>query len=120
MIRSAGSAPSVEPLRQGALPLAFLVDYDGTIALTDVSDTVMAEHAPGDWEEMAAAYDAGRMGSRRLMEAQLALLPLQPGDVPATSADVDDLIRDTGFQPRTSIEEGIGRFVDWYREYYRV
>jgi len=74
VIRSAGSAPSVEPLRQGALPLAFLVDYDGTIALTDVSDTVMAEHAPGDWEEMAAAYDAGRMGSRRLMEAQLALL----------------------------------------------
>jgi UDP-glucuronate 4-epimerase len=53
-------------------------------------------------------------------KAQLDLLPLQPGDVPATYADVDDLIRDTGFQPRTSIEEGIGRFVDWYREYYRV
>jgi len=53
-------------------------------------------------------------------KAQLELLPLQPGDVPATYADVDDLIRDTGFQPRTSIEEGIGRFVDWYREYYRV
>src|SRR5438128_4363708 len=53
-------------------------------------------------------------------EAQHELLPLQPGDVPATYADVDDLIRDTGFHPRTAIEEGIGRFVDWYRQYYRV
>jgi 2-hydroxy-3-keto-5-methylthiopentenyl-1-phosphate phosphatase len=67
-------APPVEPLRPGAPPLAFLVDYDGTIALTDVSDTVMAEHVPGAWEEMAAAYDAGRMGSRRLMEAEMALV----------------------------------------------
>jgi UDP-glucuronate 4-epimerase len=47
-------------------------------------------------------------------------LPLQPGDVPATYADVDDLIRDTGFQPATPIEVGIGRFVDWYRAYYRI
>jgi UDP-glucuronate 4-epimerase len=46
------------------------------------------------------------------------LLPIQPGDVPATCADVDDLMRDVGFAPKTSIEEGIGRFVDWYREYY--
>ena len=53
-------------------------------------------------------------------KAQFELLPLQPGDVPATYADVDDLIRDTGFHPRTAIEEGIGRFVDWYRQYYRV
>ncbi|PYV06947.1 MAG: capsular biosynthesis protein CpsI [Acidobacteria bacterium] len=51
-------------------------------------------------------------------KAQLELLPIQPGDVPATYADVDDLTRDTGFQPQTLIEEGIGRFVDWYREYY--
>lgn len=47
------------------------------------------------------------------------LLPIQPGDVPATCADVDDLMRDVGFAPKTSIEEGIGRFVEWYREYYR-
>ncbi|MDD3293403.1 MAG: NAD-dependent epimerase [Geobacteraceae bacterium] len=46
------------------------------------------------------------------------LLPIQPGDVPATCADVDDLTRDTGFRPKTTIEEGIGRFVDWYRGYY--
>ena len=47
------------------------------------------------------------------------LLPIQPGDVPATCADVDDLMRDVGFAPKTPIEEGVGRFVDWYREYYR-
>ncbi len=52
--------------------------------------------------------------------AKKELLPLQEGDVPATYADVEDLVRDTGFAPRTSIEEGIGRFVDWYREYYGV
>ncbi len=46
-------------------------------------------------------------------------LPLQLGDVPATSADVDDLMHDVGFAPNTSIEQGIDRFVDWYRAYYR-
>jgi hypothetical protein len=45
-------------------------------------------------------------------------LPLQQGDVPATFADVADLERDIGFKPRTSLREGIGRFVDWYLEYY--
>lgn len=48
------------------------------------------------------------------------LLPLQPGDVSATYADVDDLMRDVGFRPSTSIEEGIGAFVAWYRAFYRV
>jgi UDP-glucuronate 4-epimerase len=48
------------------------------------------------------------------------LLPMQPGDVPETYADVDDLMRDTGFQPQTPIEEGIKRFVAWYREFYGV
>lgn len=47
-------------------------------------------------------------------------LPLQPGDVPETFADVDDLINDVGFKPATSIEDGIGKFVDWYLEYYKV
>ena len=47
-------------------------------------------------------------------------LPIQPGDVPATFADVDDLIRDIGFKPATTIEEGVARFVEWYRDYYKV
>jgi UDP-glucuronate 4-epimerase len=45
------------------------------------------------------------------------LLPMQPGDVPATYADIDDLMRDVGFRPSTPIEQGIKRFVAWYREY---
>ncbi len=48
------------------------------------------------------------------------LLPIQPGDVPATFADVDDLMHDVGFKPATPIGEGIQRFVDWYREYYKL
>ena len=50
--------------------------------------------------------------------AKRVMLPMQPGDVPATYADVDDLVRDVGFQPSTPIETGIERFVDWYRDFY--
>jgi UDP-glucuronate 4-epimerase len=46
------------------------------------------------------------------------LLPMQPGDVPATYADVDDLMADVGFKPSTPIEQGIHQFVEWYRSYY--
>ncbi len=46
------------------------------------------------------------------------MLPAQPGDVIATAADVADLSRDVGFEPKTPIEAGIPRFIDWYREYY--
>lgn len=52
--------------------------------------------------------------------AEKELLPMQPGDVPATYADVDDLSRAVGFAPKTPIEEGVRRFVSWYREYYGV
>ncbi|MEC7520541.1 MAG: NAD-dependent epimerase [Myxococcota bacterium] len=50
--------------------------------------------------------------------AEKRLLPMQPGDVPATYADVSDLERDVGFRPQTPLADGIARFVDWYREYY--
>jgi UDP-glucuronate 4-epimerase len=53
-------------------------------------------------------------------KAEKRMLPLQPGDVPATWANVDDLTRDVGFKPATPIDEGIRRFVAWYREFYRV
>jgi UDP-glucuronate 4-epimerase len=52
-------------------------------------------------------------------EAKKNFLPIQPGDVPNTFADVDDLVADVGFKPSTPIEEGIERFVQWYRSYYR-
>ena len=53
-------------------------------------------------------------------EAEKNMLPLQPGDVPATYADVADLVRDVDYQPDMSIEQGIARFVDWYRDYYNA
>ncbi len=54
------------------------------------------------------------------VKARRNLKPMQPGDVTATYADIDDLAQDVGFRPRTSIEEGIAKFVAWYRDFYRV
>lgn len=54
------------------------------------------------------------------LKADRNLQPIQPGDVPATYADVDDLIADVGFKPATSIEDGINKFVEWYRSYYKL
>jgi len=48
------------------------------------------------------------------------MLPMQPGDVPATYADIDDLARDVGFRPATTIEDGIARFAKWYRAYHEI
>lgn len=52
-------------------------------------------------------------------EAEKRFLPMQPGDVYATYANVDDLAADTGYRPFTPVEEGIARFAKWYREYYK-
>lgn len=51
-------------------------------------------------------------------KAEKRFLPLQPGDVPETCADAEDLVRDVGYKPDTPVEVGVRRFVDWYREYY--
>ena len=53
-------------------------------------------------------------------KAQKNLLPMQPGDVPATFANVDDLVRDLDYKPGTTLEYGIDRFVRWYRDYYKI
>jgi UDP-glucuronate 4-epimerase len=55
-----------------------------------------------------------KIGKKAIRE----LVPMQPGDVPATYADVDDLMRDVDFKPATPIAEGIGRFIEWYRSYH--
>ncbi|MDQ3510529.1 MAG: NAD-dependent epimerase [Pseudomonadota bacterium] len=52
-------------------------------------------------------------------KAEMRLLPLQPGDVPDTEADISDLIERVDYRPQVSVEQGVGRFVDWYRSYYR-
>lgn len=52
------------------------------------------------------------------MTAEKNMMPIQPGDVPATYADVSDLVADLGYKPNTSVQEGINQFVDWYLAYY--
>jgi HAD superfamily phosphoserine phosphatase-like hydrolase len=113
-------APPVPPLLPGEPPVAVLVDYDGTVALTDVSDSVMAEHVPGIWEVEAAAYDAGRMGSRRLMEIEMALVDAPGPELLATAAAQP---HDSGFVPFVRraqeagvpveiVSDGFGFFID--------
>jgi UDP-glucuronate 4-epimerase len=57
-----------------------------------------------------------RIGKKAIVNS----LPMQPGDMPQTYADIDRLSAVTGYRPRVAIEEGVNRFVDWYREYYRI
>jgi 2-hydroxy-3-keto-5-methylthiopentenyl-1-phosphate phosphatase len=81
-----GIAPPIPPLRPGEPPLAILVDYDGTIALTDFGDTLMAELRTTDWEAEAARYDAGLTGSRQLMEWEVGLWEPDPEALAAVAA----------------------------------
>jgi 2-hydroxy-3-keto-5-methylthiopentenyl-1-phosphate phosphatase len=112
-------APPVEPLEPGAIPVAILVDYDGTVALTDVSDTILAEHVSGAWEAEAATYDAGLMGSRRLMEREVEMMDAPEPVFLATAAEQP---HDPGFVPfvrraRTAgivvevVSDGFGFFI---------
>jgi 2-hydroxy-3-keto-5-methylthiopentenyl-1-phosphate phosphatase len=89
--------------------LAILVDYDGTIALTDVSDTVMAEHVPAIWESEAAAYDTGLIGSRRLMETEMALVDAPAEALLATAATQP---HDPGFVPLVRRAQAAGVVVE--------
>lgn len=95
-----------------------------------------------DWDPMAPdsatssapyrLYNIGNNQSIELMryikviescigkKATLDMQPLQPGDVPATYADIDALATDVGYRPTTTIETGIARFVEWYRDFYQV
>lgn len=97
MSGAVGPAPAIAPPGEGHPPLAILVDFDGTIALTDVSDTVMAEFVHvGDWEAEVAAYDAGLSGSRRLMTLEIAMVDADPAALLATAAAQP---HDAGFVP---------------------
>jgi UDP-glucuronate 4-epimerase len=75
----------------------------------------IGNHQPVELMDFIGAMEkaAGRAAEKNF-------LPMQPGDVLATYADVDDLTRDAGFAPHTPIEEGVAKFIDWYREYYGV
>lgn len=87
---------------------------------------------PGHSKAPFRVFNIGNQGPVPLMDfiraiekalgitAQKNLLPMQPGDVPATYADVSELTAWTGFSPSTAIDDGVARFVAWYRDYYRV
>jgi len=93
-----------------------------------VDGTIAAIEKPHDCE----VFNLGNSDTTELMEfirvieeelgkeAQKNMMPLQPGDVPATSADIQKSKEMLGFSPKTSIREGIHNFLVWYREYYKV
>jgi hypothetical protein len=94
------AAAPVDPLRPDAAPLAILLDYDGTVAQTDVGDMVMAEHVTAEWEPIVAACDEGRIGSRRTMEAELGPLRATEAELMATAAaQPHDPGHDPGLDP---------------------
>jgi UDP-glucuronate 4-epimerase len=87
---------------------------------------------PGSSSAPWRVYNIGNNNPTELLEvvrliedaigkkAKRELLPMQPGDVPATYADIEDLGREVGFKPVTTIKDGIGRFVAWYRAYHGI
>jgi UDP-glucuronate 4-epimerase len=75
----------------------------------------VGNHSPVALQQFIAVIEA-TLGRK----AELRLLPMQPGDVPITYADVARLSAAVAFAPRTPLEEGIARFVAWYRQFYRV
>jgi len=107
---------------------------DVTRVVSRLANHVPADHVPGDDGLVAPArvYNVGNHHPEELthvvslLEKELGraavrdMLPMQPGDVTETFADVEDLMRDFGFSPATSIEDGIHHFVAWYRDHYKV
>jgi UDP-glucuronate 4-epimerase len=75
----------------------------------------IGNHSPVDLGHFIEVLE-GTLGRKAIRN----MLPMQPGDVPATYADIADLQRDTGFSPSTPIEDGVRRFVDWYKSYYKI
>ena len=106
MTRPLGPAAPPQPLGPDQPPIAILVDYDGTVAQTDVSDALMAELVTEEWEARAAEYDAGLSGSRRLMEWEVGLITASPDSLRALAAAQP---HDAGFAPfvRRAQAEGI-------------
>jgi UDP-glucuronate 4-epimerase len=102
--------------------LVRLIDLPPAARLRSGSDGANAPHTiynVGNHTPITLKRFIGVIEAALGREASKRYLPMQPGDVPATYADVERLARVTGFAPRTPIEEGIARFVAWYRAYHR-
>jgi UDP-glucuronate 4-epimerase len=104
----------------------------GVIACLDHPPADDGAEKPGGSHAPHALYNIGNSKSEQLMKviglleeacgrkAELDLLPMQPGDVHRTYADITAIARDLGYAPTTSIEAGVPSFVRWYREYHGV
>jgi 2-hydroxy-3-keto-5-methylthiopentenyl-1-phosphate phosphatase len=115
---TAGAVP-IPQLLPGQPPLAILVDYDGTIARTDVSDALMAAFVNAEWEDRVAEYDAGRVGSRGLIEWEFGLITADPTALGALAAaqphdsafrSFVDVARAAGI-PVEVVSDGFGFFI---------
>ena len=112
----------VDDIVEGVVRVSDLIPQPVAVTPSEVDDTATA--AP--WK----VYNIGNNQPVELMhmirtlenclgrQAEMRMLPMQPGDVPATCADISALQRDVGFRPDTPIETGIARFVEWYRQYH--
>jgi len=108
-----------------------IVRLQAVIPQADPSWTV-EQGSPATSSAPYHVYNIGNNSPVKLMEyitaleqalgvtARKNMLPMQPGDVMDTSADTEELYRDIGFKPETSVEEGVKRFVDWYKAFYQV
>ncbi len=113
----------------------FITDIvEGVIRTSDTIPTAQPVTSMTDDAKTSAPYRLYNIGNNQPVElmylietlenalgrkAEKNMLPMQPGDVPATFADIDALQRDVGFRPSTPIEEGVQNFVDWYRMYHQ-
>ena len=134
------SGQPIEVFNEGKMRRDFTYIDDIVEGVIRVTDTIAQPNSawsgmkpdPGTSQAPYRLYNIGNNQPVELLDfiaalenslgkkADKRLLPLQPGDVPETYADVDDLMRDVGFRPATPIGVGIARFVEWYRSYYKV
>ena len=108
VIRTANSVPSARP------------DLKDEDIRPDVSRAPYRVYNIGNNEPVELMHLIETIEKSLGMKAEKNMMEMQPGDVPQTYADVDALMNDVGFKPATSIEDGVQRFVDWYREFYGV
>ena len=108
---------------------------EGVIRTNDTIPVAQPVAANADDSQTSALYRVYNIGNNQPVEllylietlekalgrtAEKNMLPMQPGDVPATFADIDALQRDVGFRPSTPIETGVRKFVDWYKRYHKI
>jgi UDP-glucuronate 4-epimerase len=137
--RAIAEGGSIKLFNEGRIRRDFTYIDDAVEVVERLIDKAPAKAAAGspavlDPSRSTAPWRIYNIGNNRFVEisrvvellerefgsaAKVELLPMQPGDVPETCADVDDLMREVGFRPATPIEDGVRKFVAWYREYHK-